>query len=75
MNFKHYNNENLTQGGIKMKYKRIILAILLAMTMGSNGFIYANGARVEYAQSQEVEESLAELYHKAGLDSPEVHLC
>lgn len=56
-----------------MKYKRVIMILLLALTVGSNGFVYAsNSTTPESIQSENAEQSLAELYNKAGLDSPEV---
>lgn len=60
-----------------MKNKIVILA-LLVMIVGTNSFVYASegiARRVENENQQEnqkLEESLAELYHKAGLDKPEV---
>ena len=60
-----------------MKNKIVVLA-LLVMIVGTNSFVYASegiARRVENENQQENQklvESLAELYHKAGLDKPEV---
>lgn len=60
-----------------MKNKIVVLA-LLVMVVGTTSFVYASegiARRVENENQQEnqkLEESLAELYHKAGLDKPAV---
>lgn len=57
---------------------KIVLLTLLVMLVGTNSFVYANEGIVKRVQnenqqeSQKRQESLAELYHKAGLDKPEV---
>ena len=57
---------------------KIIALVLLVMIAGTNSFVYANQANIKAVQNenqqenQKQEESLAELYHKAGLDKPEV---
>ncbi|NLI89049.1 MAG: hypothetical protein GX366_01375 [Epulopiscium sp.] len=60
-----------------MKYKKSILIFVAIICMGSNVFVYAGQTTPPSIQSESSEDggsssSLAELYHKAGLDSPEV---
>ena len=57
-----------------MKYKKVILALIVMMMVGTNSFVYGNEPKAKCVQneSQTQQESLAELYHKAGLDKPEV---
>lgn len=67
---------------LRMKYKKIIMNFLAVILIGSNTIIYANEPRQlvsqtgltqdEPVQEEPTTQSLAELYHKAGLDSPEV---
>lgn len=58
-----------------MKGKRIVLTILTLMLMGTNSFVYANETTSPPPIQMEAPEAgIAELYHKAGLDSPEVIL-
>jgi len=57
---------------------KIVILTLLAMIIGTNSFVYANEGNIKRMQNenqqenQKQQESLAELYHKAGLDKPEV---
>lgn len=61
-----------------MTYKKVILTLLVMMMVGTSSFAYADQPRVNYVQNnnqspqENQQESLAELYHKAGLDKPEV---
>lgn len=57
-----------------MKYKKIVLALLVMMIVGSNSFVYANEGKTKYVQNQNHAQSqnLPQLYKKAGLDKPEV---
>lgn len=61
-----------------MRYKKAILTFLALVLIGSSSVAYADTVSPEATQSETNqtsetgEESLAELYHKAGLDSPEV---
>lgn len=60
-----------------MRFKKVILTFLAILLVGANSIVYADpveSVEPEANQSDTVEESqsLAELYHKAGLDSPEV---
>ena len=57
-----------------MYFKKIILTFLALILMGSSSFVYANETSPQAIQSETSEETLGELYHKAGLDSPEVIL-
>ncbi len=55
-----------------MTGKKIILTFLAIMLIGTSQFVYADEASPPAIQMEETEEGLAKLYHKAGLDSPEV---
>lgn len=69
-----------------MTYKKVILTLLVTMMVGISSFAYAdqprvndvqngnqnNGQSPQISQQKNQQESLAELYHKAGLDKPEV---
>lgn len=58
-----------------MKWRRVMLTLLAITLIGSNVFVYANEIKTAPTQneaSESEEKSLAELYHQAGLDSPEV---
>lgn len=64
-----------------MKYKKIMIGICMGIIVGTNSFVYANTTRSKHlvTQTQETpsttdqqQEGLSELYHKAGLDKPEV---
>ncbi len=55
-----------------MHYKKVIVTFLAIMIIGSNSFVYANEMNQQSIQTETSQESLAELYHKAGLDSPEI---
>ena len=57
-----------------MKNKKVLLGLLVMMIVGTNSLVYAQGPRTKCVQNetQTQSQSLAELYHKAGLDKPEV---
>lgn len=67
-----------------MKCKKLIMSICILMIVGTNSLVYAKEVNIQnqvvtreqnsVTQSQSENESLAQLYHKAGLDSPEVIL-
>ena len=62
----------------QMKNKKVILTLLTIMLMGTNSFVYAderNGQprqQTEISQSSTTEQNIAEIYNRAGLNSPEV---
>ncbi len=61
-----------------MKHKKVILGFLVMLIVGTNSFIYAGDKPLQCVEEenqqehQRQQESLAQLYHKAGLDKPEV---
>ncbi len=57
-----------------MYLKKVVITFLAVILMGTNSYVYANQTTPPAIQVETHDESLAELYHKAGLDSPEVIL-
>lgn len=56
-----------------MSCKRIIVTFLAIMLMGTHSFVYAGQTSPPAIQVEPTEtESLAELYNKAGLNSPQI---
>lgn len=61
---------------LKMKFKKVLLTLLAIMLIGAQTLAYADEiapeGRPAPTQSEEAQENLGEIYHRAGLDSPEV---
>lgn len=57
-----------------MYFKKVMITFLALILMGSSSFVYANETSRPAIHSEATEEALGELYHKAGLDSPEIIL-
>ncbi|HHX59743.1 MAG TPA: hypothetical protein GX707_03235 [Epulopiscium sp.] len=55
-----------------MKYKKVVLIVLTIMLVGTNSFAYANEMNQKSNQNETTQEALAELYHRAGLDNPQI---